>query len=481
MSIIAEEIKEAIDNSSDVEEMGGEADMYLCERMEKDCLNAKEDLIQLLSKHPNWDEVNKRVVLTNSYVRAIDNEQAQKAFDAIALLADASKEGSVLFTFSGCFNAPGSIYLNDNWVKPIDDWYPEAHAHQGQKLTRVLRAIIRNHYPDVEANPEYERLYAKYADALSPIEVEQTTVLSVNPVDFMRMSDGNSWTSCHNIFQGGCYSGGCASYAFDTETMIMFTVDDAPRITTAKKINRQLFFWNGSVLQSSRLYPQDCDGDSALYTQFRQVVEDILTKCLGIHNLWRSVSEVSYTSYGYHYQDYRYSHYQAYAPSEFIDIDTHFYIGSDDPYCVVTGDPLDSDEHPTNLCGSWYCAHCDERIRTGDKIYFDGDYYCQNCADEFIYYCPECQTEYWDGGGESYTLNYRRTYPENNYTYYSDDTICPCCAENSSDYVWCTECGDLWKPYDVGTGEVVGFTDSCGDFYCPECVHYCGEYEEVEE
>ena len=54
----------------------------------------------------------------------------------------------------------------------------------------------------------FEKRYAKFADALSTLKIKKMTVMSLNFLDFMTMSNGNSWSTCHFINSHGIFHNG---------------------------------------------------------------------------------------------------------------------------------------------------------------------------------------------------------------------------------------------------------------------------------
>ena len=151
----------------------------------------------------------------------------------------------------------------------------------------------------------YEKLFAELGDMLNPMEVEKKLILSVNFLDFMLMSNGNSWLSCHyinsnNIFHtaserswSGMYKGGCLSYANDKSTMILYTVskDCEKDYYHQPKINRQLFHFNDGTLCQARLYPSN--DTSNIDVLYMEIVKEIISECMGLNNDWESAVYLS--------------------------------------------------------------------------------------------------------------------------------------------------------------------------------------------
>ena len=144
-----------------------------------------------------------------------------------------------------------SQYIDSELADELNKICPEVHAHDGQKTSRVINKLLA--YIGVGKHPEYNREFAKYADALNPLKITRHTILSVNPLDYLTMSFGNSWASCHTIDKQnkrnmpnsyqGMYSSGTISYMLDSPSMVFYTVDasyDGNDFWHEPKINRQM-------------------------------------------------------------------------------------------------------------------------------------------------------------------------------------------------------------------------------------------------
>lgn len=153
----------------------------------------------------------------------------------------------------------------------------------GQKTSRIIGKLC--HKFGLDSCAWYNNVYAQLSDALNPLQIQKTAVLSVHPCDFLEMSSkSNTWTSCHNILNGG-YQAGTLSYMIDDVSMIFFTVDVEVKdhFYRAPRRTRQMFFYEDNCLYQSRLYP---DYSDELMEQNRRLVHKILATCLGVPNLW---------------------------------------------------------------------------------------------------------------------------------------------------------------------------------------------------
>lgn len=214
--------------------------------------------------------------------------------------------------YSSTLDAEFSAYLNN--------MFPELKAKEGQKTSRAINKICTMF--GVNKITDYNKMFAKYSDAINPLTIKRYTVLSVHPIDFYTMSFGNSWSTCHSIDKmnirdigsyEGRYSGGTESYMLDKTSMVFYTVDkdyDGTEFELQDKIQRNMFHYGKDKLIQGRVYPQKNDDYGvSLYKQFRETVQKIISECNGSINSWLNIKgtdecrSVIYTQ-GAHYPDY---------------------------------------------------------------------------------------------------------------------------------------------------------------------------------
>lgn len=199
--------------------------------------------------------------------------------------------------------------------------FPELKVKAGQKTSRVANKVCA--LCGLDKMADYNKRFAEYSDAINPLKIKRHTILSCHPIDYLTMSFGNSWASCHTIdinnlrntprSYRGEYRSGTLSYMLDSTSLIMYTVDakyEGNEFELQDKINRNMFhFGNGKLIQG-RVYPQDNDGADSIYTVFREIAQQIISDCIenGV-NSWYNVKGKSECndvtrSYGTHYKDY---------------------------------------------------------------------------------------------------------------------------------------------------------------------------------
>lgn len=197
---------------------------------------------------------------------------------------------------------------------------------------------------------EYNKLYAQYSDTIKGKKRVLKFVASLNPVDYLGMSYGVSWTSCHcaindNNHSVGSYCGGCLSYMLDCTSIITFVQMPGTHLINDGKLYRNMFHWNGSMLLQSRIYPQGNDGAVDLYALYRGYVQKIMAEALGVSNKWivsRSLDKNAIRSNGNHYRDYMYNNScnYSYLKESKDTLDTGITIGHTG-YCLCCGEVLE--------------------------------------------------------------------------------------------------------------------------------------------
>lgn len=178
----------------------------------------------------------------------------------------------------------------------------------GMKTSRAFNHVC-NVYK-VDSAEKYNKLFTCYADMMSDLKRQLQYVISVNPYDYLAMSLGNSWSSCHSIATHGGWCGGTLSYMLDSTSIITFCVNKWDDVQTAPKVYRNMFHYGENMLMQSRVYPQGNDGNTDLYKVFRELMQEEMTAMLDIRdNKWEvytgpRVCQNATTSVGSHYKDY---------------------------------------------------------------------------------------------------------------------------------------------------------------------------------
>lgn len=183
-------------------------------------------------------------------------------------------------------------------------------VHYGvNKLHPETTTVEKNGTTVQKTTYPYDKVFAEYADIVSDLKRKMQFIISLNPLDYLTMSNGVNWKSCHNIYDG-CYKAGTISYMLDTTSIITFIVkeinDDIHKIP---KVYRQMYHYSDNLFVQSRLYPQGNDGATNLYDQFRGYVIKEFSSLLRINGEWTHKAGCNYcvkhvNSIGKHYTDY---------------------------------------------------------------------------------------------------------------------------------------------------------------------------------
>lgn len=455
----------------------------------------KNNLINLLRKHPNWNEEAKAVVIDLEERRPSNgaafrrgfnnllNETSKYRYDGERFYPDICKKLNETISFS--YNGWDFLYtlrdfanipnVTEQFIRAMkadySDFIDQFHIHVGQKMTRVLNKIFN--YFGLEEIERYNSIFAAICDSISETVHKRKAILSANFLDYMTMSNGNSWSSCHGVMPyaaySGCYKAGCLSYSNDYVTMIFYTIDgnyDGTEYYKQKKITRQVFFYDGEGgLIQERLYPTDNEASVYLIELYSKTVKSIIAKCENCTDEWEiGNAEVSDGEWNFAYPDWdNYDNWTYILSEKYYGSDYVTVNAGDKAYCLECGeekiweDECDYEEEHKSL----YCAYCDGRVshdvccncgRDYDLHWSEAedDYICENCG----FYCE--YHERWEHNNDRYG------YVED----YGD--ICDG-AFNYGNFYRCEHCDHIYHDYE-GSWTVDNET------WCQDCVEDDAEY-----
>lgn len=222
--------------------------------------------------------------------------------------------------YSDFVNAIGYFRYVTSSIVPDEtvDYVANYGVVKGMKTSRAFNKIC--HHYEVDKEPAYNKEFAKYADMVNGLKRDVKFFISVNPLDYLTMSFGVNWSSCHTIDKrnvrrtntaySGQYCGGTVSYMLDETSIITYVHNGMPEDHETGKIYRNMFHFGGDgVLLQSRIYPQGNDGCTDLYKEFRLIVQKEFAKMLELtSNIWtRRNSVTNVDTMGCHYPDYKYN------------------------------------------------------------------------------------------------------------------------------------------------------------------------------
>ena len=249
----------------------------------------KKGLINLFRKHPCWNEREKAIIIDNAFF-----DKKFEPNDSINALDDLRNdlfenfrhytinEADVIKRFFGylfemirygltteninnntfiAFNPMSHRYEKETLMglcaryKKLND-YDLIFEHR--KVSKVLNELFKA--LDTDKADNYNRLFAKLSDTFSIKKSTAKIVLSLNICDYITMSHGNSWTSCHSFENHGGWHAGSVSYALDDTTIVSYGLPadtENKDLFAQRKLFRQLFMLSNdreSFIQS-RMYP----------------------------------------------------------------------------------------------------------------------------------------------------------------------------------------------------------------------------------
>lgn len=427
----------------------------------------KAELLQLLRRHPNWNEQELAIVFDVAEEREIDHDVVDQAVFELEELAREALPLSEqeMSDFRTALNAAVSDYARIPDASRLDTirQYGHIKCSVGQKASRIINKICLRlgleqysvEKPTGEQGSRqtrrvvpYYAAFARLADALNPIAIHKKAILSIHPCDFLEMSNkDDTWRSCHCLDHGG-YRGGCLSYLGDKVSMIFFTVDDniQEKYYRAPRLTREIFAYQDGLLLQSRLYPNGNEDTKVLY---REVVQNAMATCLREANLWtiKKVAESDASRYceteegALHYPDYAYG----YAVASILK-------GRKEPLpmrigipsrCTCCGEVVTNHRQvKCDTCeATTVCAGCGATIKKDGAYAVDGNHYCSNCA----YICAKCGTMGFQDGRPAVS---RRGIVKK---------LCPQCYEQAA--MICGRCGIHRICRSIAGGQYCPYTD----------------------
>lgn len=192
----------------------------------------------------------------------------------------------------GC-DVPDSLIGSIKIIQEIHDDYIT--------LIGVSQPIHKKHLTLI-----YDHLFAQYADLVTNKKHPLQYVVSLNPYDYLTMSYGNSWSSCHHIGNHSSRCGGTLSYMLDSSSIITYCVSPNTDVRTAGKVYRNMCHYQDGILLQNRLYPAT-ENRSNIRTEFNQLIQEEMSTILELkENKWIEDDTYSYDihSYGAHYPDH---------------------------------------------------------------------------------------------------------------------------------------------------------------------------------
>lgn len=246
----------------------------------------------------------------------VDNARYRSNFMSNGVTVKSSNEYDEFWSMIYGFRHSHGARLSSATVDVLTQYKINGRFTVGMKTSRAFNRVC-NIY-GVDKLPAYNKMFAEYADMVSDLKRKLKFYISVNPLDYLTMSFGKSWSSCHTIDKNnergmpnsysGMHCGGTMSYMLDGTSIITYVHTHATEDHEEGKLYRNMFHFDNGTLIQGRVYPQANDGATDLYKTFRRFVQIEFTKLLNLNEddwIRRSVSCCeNVVSYGVHYRDY---------------------------------------------------------------------------------------------------------------------------------------------------------------------------------
>lgn len=453
-------------------------------KIANESITAKEMLYDLFGKHPNWDAEEGRIILQDDIIRPFSTYAIGYFMNEICSLNNCYKVISheKMNTLRFIMYRVSAQYLKNCEDKEIADDLNKVNAlyriRPEMKISKVIARIMK--VEGLDKLDGYGKLFSSMADDTNPKKIRKHVILSLNPVDFLMMSNGDSWNSCHWIDADdpGCHCAGSISYMLDNNTFLFYTVNlsyDGRDFETQEREEREVFAYNGEMLFQSRLYPQSCDfGADEVYKNNREIVQRVIDECIKLQEketeTWTcedNNNEVNdFVFLGRNAQCY--PDWTRTAPgSKHCRVAFKGKRNPDMPRiqlgkqarCIECGEKH-YENGTLNCCTSGYrCYSCGDRIDAYDVYWVNDEPYCPECVT-----ACDCCGEYVVKGNDGYIVTY------------DGYTVCDHCFEYGDVVVYVADLGDYYYHYESNCiyleeeGEWY-YRGNRGDTwdYCEEC------------
>lgn len=455
------------------------------EKLARDSSYAKQNLRELFSKSPVWDEKIDALVINGTRTHNPDYDRIRELANDILWhpMQYDNKDKYELFVRAINFFAYPPDADKTDAIEAIKELAPKAYA-PGKKPSRIFRALCQEYgVVDESLGSEFQRLYAQFADELTSKKISFKLYVSINPAHFITMSNpkgderGETMTSCHSFnYTEYSYNNGCSGYARDEVTFIVFTVSDPsdPETLNNRKTTRQIFAYkpgNGLLMQS-RLYNTSggttgAQEESKLY---RDLVQREISVLENAPNLWKTYAYLDnhkncvYIGDGFGgYADWTYYDFEGKVSvrndhaEDFEPLEVGTY-----GLCICCGEEIDEGLYCDECYEERYeCDRCGDSCRETFIVHDDNSgemYVCEHCLNRYYTQCDSCDEHY----------------PDRQIEHVDGNAYCPDCLEEYCEQ--CEECGEwhkrdnMYLVYDE-YGDEVWVCRDCIDSYtkCRDC------------
>lgn len=356
-------------------------------------------------ENPISEELKKTIYTVENQKRQDRIKTSLKELLREALPEKSTYEIRIILSNIFCFSV-----FSDNALS--DDFYitEKIKLSQGEKPFRALNSLIKRLNLAVPASilADIEQLRLAHSQALNKKKVSGKLVLSIHPLDYMTMSDNAyGWNSCMSWENNGCYHAGTLEMLNSPSVIVAYLEGSNPYYpvydsrTWSNKKWRELFVLDHDFITGIKGYPYENRSlEEIILNKLADAAEKIFPKYeRSIHYLTpegKMVIDSSEYSFSTNlmYNDFENNGEEPIIYSTEINFENFcnsYYSYSGEAYCTVCGQALESEETLCNECGhSIHCYCCGEAINEDEAFYIEGEYYCQDCAEEHFNYCDRC-------------------------------------------------------------------------------------------
>ena len=201
--------------------------------------NAKEGLYRTFKGFPTWEDEELRFYVETVKEVKPDHSMVYKLTKSLITNCLSYAEGLYLLRDDiyyimhnvgiGINQLDDTFTINEPAMKRFNSEYLK--VRKGMKLNRAVTKALQK--LDYGSNKPYVDTWLRdynnqVGEYMQSKTIPEKWYVSINPIDYLSMSDGNGWRSCHWI-EDGCYRAGCFSYMNDKTTVIIYKESEEGR------------------------------------------------------------------------------------------------------------------------------------------------------------------------------------------------------------------------------------------------------------
>ena len=462
-------------------------------------LSNKSSLIGMFSKSPYWNEETLSVIKPVSYTPETNIDDAINLFNRLFNCAfdiigqNGEKDAKTAMKLLRMAQAGDLSYprlsIHKERIETPEEFaffkevleYPGINV--GMKWSRLIQAIFKKIDTNIIKDPTFAEKYTRWTEGISSRPATYTLSISLNPADYILMSYGNSWSSCHiinpSIAKGsgdynGIHKAGTLDYMSDNSAVMVQTLDNRTKpedLPVTTRVHRNVFFVKPEIpaIVQSRLYPNN--NEAQVKGLLGAEVRSVLSEIYGGNGLWRPSDMSRIIKKG----DKHYPDYQSYGSTSMhfvpegqkapVTHETRFESGNV-VHCLSCGKVYSGNPGMLTCgrcaegrgdCSYVTCHCCGEDVAEDEARTVNGEYYCDSCFDNDYTYCTNCDQ----------VISF-------DYSYEGADgcSYCESCYDNL--FCSCNACSNaVWNDDAVCVN---------GEYYCGDCAdeisfccNRCGE------